>query len=135
MDENELIKILKDRKIKGAVLDVTRNEPLELSNPLWKCPNLILTQHTAGGSRKEILNKALSDDLSFRNSFLEGVFTVPGDGCINYKPLIKTLYNNKYTNWLVVEAEQDPIKANPLEYAKIGFNYLSKTLTEVGYNI
>ena len=59
VDENELIKILKDRKIKGAVLDVTRNEPLELSNPLWKCPNLILTQHTAGGSSKEILNKVI----------------------------------------------------------------------------
>ena len=57
------------------------------------------------------------------------------DRLLDRIPLIKTLYNNKYTNWLVVEAEQDPIKANPLEYAKIGFNYLSKTLTEVGYNI
>ena len=85
--------------------------------------------------RKDVLNKSLLNNLSFRDSFLEGVFTVPGDGCINYKPLFKTLYNNKYTDWLVVEAEQDPIKANPLEYAKIGFNYLSKTLAEVGYNI
>ncbi len=85
--------------------------------------------------RKEVLNKSLLNDLSFRDSFLEGVFTVPGDGCINYKPLFKTLYNNNYTKWLVVEAEQDPKKANPLEYAKIGFNYLSKTLSDVGYNI
>ena len=85
--------------------------------------------------RREVLNKSLLNDLSFRDSFLEGVFTVPGDGCINYKPLFKTLYNNKYTKWLVVEAEQDPKKANPLEYAKIGFNYLSKTLSDVGYNI
>ena len=85
--------------------------------------------------RKEVLDKSLLNDLSFRDSFLEGVFTVPGDGCINYKPLFKTLYNNKYTKWLVVEAEQDPKKANPLEYAKIGFNYLSKTLSDVGYNI
>ena len=85
--------------------------------------------------RKKVLNKSLLNDLSFIDSFLEGVFTVPGDGCIDYKPLFKTLYNNKYSKWLVVEAEQDPKKANPLEYAKIGFNYLSKTLSEVGYNI
>ena len=40
-----------------------------------------------------------------------------------------------YKGWLVVEAEQDPIKANPFEYAKIGFNYLSKTAKECGFEI
>ena len=85
--------------------------------------------------RKEILNRSLSNDSSFRDSFLEGVFTVPGDGCINYKPLFKTLYDNKYSQWLIVEAEQDPKKANPLEYAKIGHEYLNRILTEVGYQI
>ncbi|SVB93985.1 uncharacterized protein METZ01_LOCUS246839, partial [marine metagenome] len=85
--------------------------------------------------RKEILNKSLSNDLSFRDSFLEGVFTVPGDGYINYKPLFETLYDNKYSKWLIVEAEQDPKKANPLKFAKIGYKYLNKILTEVGYQI
>ena len=85
--------------------------------------------------RKEILNRSLSNDSSFRDSFLEGVFTVPGDGCINYKPLFKTLYDNKYSQWLIVEAEQDPKKANPLEYAKIGHEYLNRILTEVGYQV
>jgi inosose dehydratase len=85
--------------------------------------------------RKEILNRSLSNDLSFRDSFLEGVFTVPGDGDINYKPLFETLYDNKYSKWLIVEAEQDPKKANPLKYAKIGYKYLNKILTEVGYKI
>ena len=85
--------------------------------------------------RKKILNKSLSNDLSFRDSFLEGVFTVPGDGCINYKPLFEILYDNKYSKWLIVEAEQDPKKANPLKYAKIGYKYLNKKLTEVGYKI
>ena len=83
--------------------------------------------------RKEILNRSLSNDLSFRDSFLEGVFTVPGDGDINYKPLFETLYDNKYSKWLIVEAEQDPKKANPLKYAKIGYKYLNRVLTEVGY--
>ena len=85
--------------------------------------------------RKKILDRSLSNDLSFRDSFLKGVFTVPGDGCINYKPLFKTLYDNKYSKWLIVEAEQDPKKANPLEYAKIGYKYLNRILTEVGYQI
>ena len=38
------------------------------------------------------------------------------------------LKNNNYSGWLVVEAEQDPAKANPFEYAKIGYNYLTDTL-------
>ena len=85
--------------------------------------------------RKNILNKSLLEDSSFENAFLEGVFTVPGDGCINYKPLFEILFQNNYSEWLIIEAEQDPIKANPFEYAKIGFNYLNKTLTELGYRI
>ena len=85
--------------------------------------------------RREILIKSLNQDLSFRDSFLDGVFTVPGDGCIDYKPIVKILFENNYTNWLVVEAEQDPSKANPFEYAKKGFKYLSSILSEVGYKI
>ena len=85
--------------------------------------------------RKNILEKSLNEDLSFRKSFLEGVFTVPGDGCIDYKPLIKILFENKYSDWLVIEAEQDPAKANPFEYAKIGYNYLSSILSGIGYEI
>ena len=85
--------------------------------------------------RKNILNKSLEKDLSFRQAFLEGAFTVPGDGCIDYKPLLNFLKRNDYNGWLVVEAEQDPSKANPLEYAKIGFNYLSKVCKEVDLDI
>ena len=85
--------------------------------------------------RKNVLEKSLSEDLSFRDAFLEGVFTVPGDGCIDYNPLFKILFKNNYSKWVIVEAEQDPKKANPLEYAKIGYNYLTKVLTEVGYKI
>jgi len=85
--------------------------------------------------RKKNLENSLKNDLSFRNSFLNGVFTVPGDGCIDYKPLLKLLYENGYDKWMIIEAEQDPKKANPLKYAKIGYNYLKKTLEEIGYQI
>ena len=85
--------------------------------------------------RKKILDNSLKNDLSFRDSVLKGVFTVPGDGHIDYKQLIKILYENKYQNWLVIEAEQDPAKANPFKYAKIGYRYLTKVLSDVGYKI
>ena len=83
--------------------------------------------------RQNILKNSLKNDLSFRESFLDGVFTVPGDGCIDYEPLFKILYENDYDKWLIIEAEQDPKKANPLEFAKIGYNYLSNTLKKIDY--
>lgn len=85
--------------------------------------------------RQNILENSLKNDLSFRESFLDGVFTVPGDGCIDYEPLFEILYQNNYDKWLIIEAEQDPKKANPLEYAKIGFTYLSSTLKKVDYEL
>ena len=85
--------------------------------------------------RKNVLENSLKENLSFRDSFLNGVFTVPGDGCIDYKPLLRLLKDNDYDKWLVIEAEQDPKKANPLEYAKIGNNYLTRIINEVGYKI
>ena len=85
--------------------------------------------------RKDVLEKSLKNDSTFRQAFLDGAFTVPGDGCIDYKPFLTVLKNRNYKGWLVVEAEQDPAKANPFEYAKIGYNYLSKTAKECGFNI
>ena len=85
--------------------------------------------------RKNVLEKSLKNDCTFRQAFLDGAFTVPGDGCIDYKPFLTVLKNRNYAGWLVVEAEQDPAKANPFEYAKKGYNYLSKTAKECGFNI
>ena len=50
-------------------------------------------------------------------------------------PVSVMLKENNYNKWLVIEAEQDPKKANPLEYAKIGHNYLNKIISEIGYKI
>ena len=82
--------------------------------------------------RKNVLDKSLSHDSSFRQAFLDGAFTVPGDGCIDYKPLLNFLKKINYEGWLVVEAEQDPAKANPLEYAKIGHSYLTNACEDTG---
>ena len=85
--------------------------------------------------RESVLKKSLSKNLSFRHAFLEGAFTVPGDGCIDYEPVLDQLKKNDYNSWLVVEAEQDPKKANPFEYAKKGYSYLKKTATKAGFEI
>jgi len=85
--------------------------------------------------RKEVLDNSLKNDSTFRQAFLDGAFTVPGDGCIDYIPFLKALKEKNYSGWLVVEAEQDPVKANPFEYAKIGCKYLSKTAKDCGFNI
>ena len=57
IDEKYLIKKLKSNFLKGAILDVTAEEPIRKNNPLWSCPNLILTQHTGGGYKDEMLDK------------------------------------------------------------------------------
>ncbi len=57
IDEKYLIKKLKSNLLKGAILDVTAEEPLRKNNPLWSCPNLILTQHTGGGYKDEMVDK------------------------------------------------------------------------------
>ena len=57
IDEKYSIKKLKNNFLKGAILDVTAEEPLRKNNPLWSCPNLILTQHTGGGYKDEMVDK------------------------------------------------------------------------------
>ena len=70
--------------------------------------------------------------LSFLDSVLEGVFTVPGDGCVSYPPIFAELKRAGYAGWLVVEAEQDPAKAHPLTYARMGNRYLRDTARAAG---
>ncbi len=85
--------------------------------------------------RPDILKQVKADNLSFLDAVIEGVFTVPGDGCINYGRFAKGLAAVDYEGWVVVEAEQDPVKAPPLEYARIGFKALQAAFTDAGYTI
>ena len=66
IDENALVKLLKNKRIKGAVLDVSKTEPLKKTSALWSCPNLILTQHTGGGSIDEISKKISFFEKNFK---------------------------------------------------------------------
>ena len=67
--------------------------------------------------RRDVVDRVRPEGWSFLQAVRAGAFTVPGDGCVNYGPIIKKLAEVGYEGWLLVEAEQDPAKANPLEYA------------------
>ena len=73
--------------------------------------------------RRDVLAEAQRHDWGFLDAVVAGVFTVPGDGCVDFPAVLGALPG--YDGWLVVEAEQDPAKANPLRYATMGFRNLS----------
>ena len=77
--------------------------------------------------RPEVVEKVKKEKLSFLQGVREGAFTVPGDGCIDFAPLFDELDKSGYEGWMIVEAEQDPAKANPLEYALKARDYIRKT--------
>ncbi len=58
LDERALVQAVKSGHLAGAVLDVTLDEPLQRASPMWGIPNLLLTQHTAGGATRELVSKA-----------------------------------------------------------------------------
>jgi inosose dehydratase len=82
--------------------------------------------------RTAVIDKARNERWSFLTGVLNGVFTVPGDGSINYSEIFDTLYSAGYEGWLVVEAEQDPAVAPSYAYAKKGFETLQSLVRQKG---
>lgn len=82
--------------------------------------------------RPNILQRVHDEKLSFLTAVKQGVFTVPGDneGCIDFPSLFEVIKESDYQGWIVLEAEQDPAVANPLEYAKIARKFF-KNLTGI----
>jgi inosose dehydratase len=85
--------------------------------------------------RAGILKTARRNDQSFLRAILDGVFTVPGDGSIDYYAFARVLADIGYEGWAVVEAEQDPVKAPPLEYSRIGLQHLKAAFGAAGFDI
>ncbi len=85
--------------------------------------------------RKAVMEQARREDWSFLDAVLGkgadlGVYTVPGDGMVDYPAAFRALPG--YSGWVVVEAEQDPEKAHPLTYAKKGVAHLRASLKAAG---
>ncbi len=85
--------------------------------------------------RRDVMDRARAEDWSFLDAVLGhgndlGVYTVPGDGTVDYPAVFQALPN--YSGWVVIEAEQDPEKASPLRYAKLGAANLKRYLAEAG---
>lgn len=74
--------------------------------------------------RLPVVEEARKNDWSFLQAVRNGAFTVPGDGDVDFDPVFKVLADAGYQGWLLVEAEQDPAKANPLEYAMKARKYI-----------
>ena len=80
--------------------------------------------------RPAVRKESDAKDWSFLDSVLAGVYTVPGDGMVDYVSVFKELPG--YSGWVVVEAEQDPKKAEPAKYAKLGYDNLVRFLKQGG---
>jgi inosose dehydratase/3D-(3,5/4)-trihydroxycyclohexane-1,2-dione acylhydrolase (decyclizing) len=80
--------------------------------------------------RREVMERARTQRMSFLDAVVAGVFTVPGDGCVDYSAVLHELAG--YAGWIVVEAEQDPAKAHPLTYARMGYRNLRARLADAG---
>ncbi|HHX12776.1 MAG TPA: myo-inosose-2 dehydratase [Clostridiales bacterium] len=78
--------------------------------------------------RPDVLKQATKERWSFLRSVREGTFTVPGDGCVDFASIFKELEKSEYEGWLLVEAEQDPAKANPFKYAKMAREYIGRMI-------
>jgi inosose dehydratase len=85
--------------------------------------------------RAGVLDRLKAENWSFLKGVVEGVFTVPGDGAIDFGAFANVLAEIGYSGWAVVEAEQDPNKANPLEMARIGHKALIDAFGQAGFMI
>ncbi|SDT31639.1 2-keto-myo-inositol dehydratase [Paenibacillaceae bacterium GAS479] len=78
--------------------------------------------------RQNVLDQCRAEGRSFQQSFMQGMFTVPGDGCVPFEDVYQLLLSHGYKGWIIIEAEQDPAVAHPLEYALMARRYIDRNL-------
>ena len=74
--------------------------------------------------RPAIADRVRREGWSFCRAVSEGVFTIPGDGCVDFPAIFRVLTSVDYRGWLVVEAEEDPLKVPALPKAKKARDYV-----------
>jgi len=123
--EDEVDRMMDSTKAVGLLLDTGHltfagGEPLRA---LKRHAKRIVHVHCKD-IRQDKLARARKQDSSFLDAVLGDVFAVPGDGSIQFEPILRALGEQRYSGWLVVEADQDPAKAHPLTHARIGHDCL-----------
>jgi len=78
--------------------------------------------------RRDVLDWARKNNVSFNSAVREGLFTVPGDGGVDFSEIGKFVRSSGYSGWVVVEAEQDPAKAEPRMHTKKAYQYVKNLL-------
>jgi len=81
--------------------------------------------------RAQVVRSARNDGWSFLTGVINGTFTVPGDGVIDFDAVLRLLHGGGYEGWLVVEAEQDPAVAPSYAYAKKGYETLRRIVDAI----
>ena len=85
--------------------------------------------------RPDVVKDVRDNDRSFLDAVIAGAFTVPGDGCIDFQPVADYLKRTGYDGWIVVEAEQDPVKAPPYDYSRAGYEHILKVCAAAGLEV
>jgi inosose dehydratase len=85
--------------------------------------------------RPAVLARARAEDWSFLDAVVAGVFTAPGDGGVDFAAFARLLAEIGYSGWAVVEVEQDPVKAPPFKYAKMGHDHMTRQFGAAGLQI
>src|ERR1700730_8204401 len=80
--------------------------------------------------RRKVLEEARKNDLSFNAGVRAGMFTVPGDGDVDFTEIANFIRTSGYCGWVVVEAEQDPAKASPKLYTEKAYHFIRKLMLD-----
>ena len=123
--------ILMDIQMETRIAGISASKQILREHPAMKIiiltiledDDLLFQAYCAGVIDYIIKTDSISQILT---SVRNGCFTVPGDGDVDFDPVFKVLADAGYKGWLLVEAEQDPAKANPLEYAIKGRKYIKE---------
>jgi len=82
--------------------------------------------------RRDVFDRERAGGSSFLDGVLAGMFTVPGDGGLDYGAVMRALADIDYAGWIIIEAEQDPVLADPKTYADLGLRTLKAKAAEAG---
>ena len=97
-------------------------------------PGRIAHVHTKD-IRRTVFDQARAEGRSFLDGVLAGMFTVPGDGDLDFAPVMAALAKIGYAGWIVIEAEQDPAVADPRVYGRIGLSALQAAAASAGLTV